>query len=263
MIPVQLAEKCFAGSRAPCARLPAPLKRELTILVPAYNESRRIGTTIERLLAWASAKLDAFEVLVVDDGSTDGTAQVIRERFGDAVRVLQHARRSGKGAAIRTGVQAARMPWVLFADADLSIPIEEFEKLWVRTGEAEIVIGSKRAPGGELRYPPVRKFLGGIGQSLIALLVVSGFHDTQCGFKLYRTDVARELTASQRINGFGFDFELLFLARRLGWNTREVAVRCGHVGGGTVRLSSYFRVLGEIAHLLWNRVRGLYPRRKS
>ncbi|MEY2786416.1 MAG: hypothetical protein RL277_2628, partial [Planctomycetota bacterium] len=88
------------------------------------------------------------------------------------------------------------------------------------------------------------------------------FHDTQCGFKLYRTDVARELTASQRINGFGFDFELLFLAKRLGWKTSEVAVRCGHVGGGTVRFSSYFRVLGEIAHLLSNRMRGLYPNRR-
>lgn len=235
------------------------MKRELTILVPAYNESRRIGSTIERLLAWGSQHLDAFEVLVVDDGSTDGTAQVIRERFGDTVRLVQHAQRSGKGAAIRTGVREARMPWVLFADADLSIPIEEFEKLWVQTTQAEIVIGSKRAPGGELRYPPLRKFLGGIGQSLIALFVVSGFHDTQCGFKLYRADAARELTSSQKINGFGFDFELLFLAKRLGWNVCEVAVRCGHVGGGTVRLSSYFRVLAEIAHLLSNRVRGLYP----
>lgn len=238
-------------------------KRELTILVPAYNEARRIGTTLERLLAWGTQHLDQFEVLVVDDGSTDGTAAVIAEQFGQRVRVVQHAQRSGKGAAIRTGVREARQPWVLFADADLSIPIEEFEKLWAKAGEAEIVIGSKRAPGGELRYPPLRKFLGGIGQSLIAIFVVSGFYDTQCGFKLYRADAARELTASQRINGFGFDFELLFLAKRLGWTTREVAVRCGHVGGGTVRLSSYFRVLGEIAHLLSNRVRGLYPKSRA
>jgi dolichyl-phosphate beta-glucosyltransferase len=238
------------------------VKRELTILVPAFNESRRIGSTLECLLAWGQEHLEDFEVLVVDDGSDDGTAEAIRSRFGERVRVVQHPSRSGKGAAIRTGVREARKPWVLFADADLSIPIEEFEKLWARAHESEIVIGSKRAPGGELRYPPLRKFLGGIGQSLIALFVVSGFHDTQCGFKLYRTDVARELTASQRINGFGFDFELLFLAKRLGWKTSEVAVRCGHVGGGTVRLSSYFRVLGEIAHLLSNRLRGLYPRRR-
>jgi len=238
------------------------VKRELTILVPAFNESRRIGSTLERLLAWGAEQLDNFEVLVVDDGSDDGTAEVIRSRFADRVRVIQHARRSGKGAAIRTGVREARMPWVLFADADLSIPIEEFEKLWARAHESEIVIGSKRAPGGELRYPPLRKFLGGIGQSLIALFVVSGFHDTQCGFKLYRADVARELFAHQRLEGFGFDFEVLMLARRMGHAVVEVPIRCAHKIGGSVRLSTYLAVLKEVGVVLANKLLGRYPRRR-
>ena len=238
-------------------------RRELTILIPAYNESRRIAGTLEKVLGYARTRLDAYELLVVDDGSSDGTSELVRERFGDAVRVVRRDVRGGKGAAIRTGVEAATRPWILFSDADFSIPIEEFEKLWKESERAPIVIGSKHAPGGHVEYPPLRRFLGSIGQRLIALFVVSGFHDTQCGFKLYRTDAAREIFRLQRIPGFGFDFEVLFLARRLGHDVREVPIRCEHKIGGTVRLSTYLSVLGEIARLRWNLICGRYPRRPA
>lgn len=237
-------------------------RRELTILFPAYNESRRIVSTLESALAWARAHLDAFEVIVVDDGSSDGMGAIVRERFGDAVRVVRREQRGGKGAAIRTGVESATKPWLLFSDADLSIPMEEFEKLWKESESAPIAIGSKRAPGGHLEYPALRRFLGGIGQQLIALCVVSGFHDTQCGFKLYRTDVARELFRAQRIGGFGFDFEVLMLAKRAGHAVREVPIRCEHKIGGSVRLRTYLTVLGEVARIRWNLLRGVYPPRK-
>jgi len=235
-------------------------RRELTILILAYNEARRIGATLEKVLDYAGRRLDAFEVLVVDDGSEDGTSDLVRERFGDRVRVVRRDVRGGKGAAIRAGVEAAARPWILFSDADFSIPVEEFEKLWKEADRAPIVIGSKHAPGGHVEYPPLRRFLGSLGQRMIALLVVSGFHDTQCGFKLYRTDTARELFRYQRIDGFGFDFEVLFLARRFGHAVREVPIRCEHKIGGTVRLSTYLSVLGEVLRLRWNVLRGRYPR---
>ncbi len=238
-------------------------RRELTILIPAYNEARRITATLEKVLGYARTRLDAFELLVVDDGSDDGTSDLVRERFGDAVRVVRRDVRGGKGAAIKSGVEVAGRPWILFSDADFSIPIEEFEKLWKETERAPIVIGSKHAPGGHVEYPPIRRFLGSIGQRLIALFVVSGFHDTQCGFKLYRTDAAREIFRHQRIPGFGFDFEVLFLARRLGHDVREVPIRCEHKIGGTVRFSTYLSVLGEIARLRWNLLCGRYPRRAA
>ena len=235
--------------------------RDLSIVVPAYNEARRIGTTLERLLAYGKGRFDRLEVLVVDDGSDDATADVVERAASDVVRLVRRPRRGGKGAAVRSGVEAARGKWILVADADLSIPIEELEKLAAFAGDHPIVIGSKRAPGSDLEYPPVRRFLGGLGQKLIALFVVSGFHDTQCGFKLFRADVARELFARQRIDGFGFDFEVLFLARKYDHAVREVPVRCAHQLGGSVRLKSYWTVLTEIFAVTWNRVRGRYPDR--
>jgi dolichyl-phosphate beta-glucosyltransferase len=235
--------------------------RDLTLVVPAYNEAARIESTLAKILDFAAPRFDALEVLVVDDGSRDGTAELVRRRFGERVRVIQRAVRGGKGAAVRTGVLAARHGWILFCDADLSIPIGELEKLLPFTERTPIVIGSKRAPGNDIEYPALRRALGGLGQVLIGLFVVRGFHDTQCGFKLFRADVAKELFAAQRIDGFGFDFEVLFLARRLGHGVSEVPVRCEHQLGSTVRIGSYLGVLGEVASVLWNRIRGRYPAR--
>ena len=241
--------------------MPVPaLVPEITLVVPAYNEAQRIGPSLDKILAFLPAHFATSEVLLVDDGSTDGTGDLVQQRFGDRVRVLRQPRRRGKGAAVRAGILAAKMPWVLFVDADLSIPIEETLSLCAHTDRAPIVIGSKRAPGSEIDYPLTRRFLGGIGQSMISLLVVSGFRDTQCGIKLYRTDVAQQLFALSRIDGFGFDFEVLFLARRLGWDVVEVPIHCQHMIGGTVRLRTYLRVLSEVARVTSYRLRGLYPR---
>lgn len=237
------------------------LIRDLTIVVPAYNESRRIGSTLDKVLAYVPGRFEPYEVIVVDDGSTDGTADLVEQRYPERVRVLRRGPRGGKGAAIRAGVMEVRTTWLLFVDADLSIPIEEIALFQEHTDRAPIVIGSKRAPGSDVKYPPLRRFLGGIGQDLISIFVVSGFKDTQCGFKLFRADVARQLFGAQKIDGFGFDFEVLFLAKRLGHPVAEVPIRCEHQIGGTVRLRTYLAVLREIGTILWNRARGVYPRR--
>jgi len=237
------------------------LIRDLTILIPAYNEARRIQTTLEKVLAYDASRFERFEVLVVDDGSADGTADLIEKNFAGRVRVARQPERRGKGAAIRRGVMEVRTTWLLFVDADFSIELSELEAFEPRTAEAPIVIGSKRAPGSHVEYPKARRFLGGIGQELISIFVVSGFHDTQAGFKLYRTDVARQLFAAQTIDGFGFDFEVLYLAKRLGHPVVEMPIHCEHKIGGTVRFGTYLTVLKEIGTVLWNRMRGAYPKR--
>ena len=233
--------------------------REITVLVPAHDEARRIEATLEQILAFLPSRFEAWEVLVVDDGSRDGTAELVRARFPGRVTVIQRPRRGGKGAALRAGVRVASRAWILFVDADLSIPIEELEKLLPFAEKSPIVIGSKRAPGSRIEYPRLRRALSGIGQILISTFVVRGFHDTQCGFKLYRADVARELFGLSLIDGFGFDFEVLFLARRLGHAVSEVPVRCVHRAGGSVRLGTYLGVLLEVARLCAHRARGRYP----
>lgn len=235
--------------------------RNLTVLLPAYNEAQRIESTLDKVLAWLPAHIERFEVLVVDDGSTDGTAEVVTRRYGERVRVVRRPQRGGKGAAIRSGVMEARGEWILFSDADFSIPIDELLKLASHADAAPIVIGSKRAPGSDLQYPKLRNILGQAGNVLVSTCVVSGFHDTQCGFKLYRTDVARELFAHQKLDGFGFDFEVLMLARRMGHQVVEVPIRCAHKIGGSVRLSTYVTVLREVGTVLWNKLLGRYPRR--
>jgi dolichyl-phosphate beta-glucosyltransferase len=249
------------GSRRAPNRIDRLFVRDVTILVPAYNEARRIEGTLDKILAYLPGRFEKSEVLVVDDGSDDGTADLVEQRYRGRVRVVRRPKRGGKGAAIRSGVEAASGAWILFVDADLSIPIEEIEKLSKHGDKAAVVIGSKRAPGSEIEYPAVRHFLGGIGQTLISVFVVSGFDDTQCGFKLYRADVAKELFRYQRIDGFGFDFEVLFLARRMGYAVSEVPVRCAHKIGGTVRFKTYLAVLKEVAIVWWNRLLGRYPKR--
>lgn len=236
--------------------------RELSVVVPAYNEARRIDASIEKLLAWLPAHVPRFEIVVVDDGSTDGTGKQVEERFGadsSRVRVLRRSFRGGKGAAVRAGVKSARHAWILMVDADLSIPIGELLVLDAASARAPIVIGSKRAPGSAIRYPPLRRFVGGLGQRLISTFVVRGFHDTQCGFKLYRADVARELFGASRIDGFGFDFEVLFLARRAGYAVEEVPVAVEHQLGSSVRVSSYVKVLEEVGRVSMGRLLGRYP----
>jgi len=240
--------------------------REIAIVVPAYNEAQRIVPSLEKILTFLPAHFASSEVLLVDDGSTDGTADLVERRFAGKVRVLRQPMRRGKGSAVRAGVLAAGKAWILFVDADLSIPIDQALFLCARAGRAPdvpIVIGSKRAPGSQIEYPRLRRLLGGVGHLLISLLVVRGLHDTQCGIKLYRADAGKELFSLSRIDGFGFDFEVLFLARRLGYAIAEVPIRCEHRVGGTVRLRTYLRVLSEVARLNLYRLRGMYPSRPS
>lgn len=213
-------------------RMPAPrvrMKPFLSVVIPVYNEASCLGEHLDRVVRFLEAKRWAYEVLIVDDGSTDRTPKVISERLGPAVRLLSHDTNRGKGAAVRTGVEATTGTWVLITDADLSTPIEEAERLFAATegGDgADVVFGSRALPGSrvERRQPFPREPLGRLFNWLIRRIRLTSLRDTQCGFKLLRGDVGRTVFSGLRVHGYAFDVELQWKAARAGYRVREVGV---------------------------------------
>jgi dolichyl-phosphate beta-glucosyltransferase len=234
----------------------------LSFIVPAYDEERRLGASLARLIEYAGGLPYAVEVIVVDDGSSDRTAEIAREAGQQApanvsFRLLQHERNRGKGAAVRTGGLAAAGGYLLYLDADLATPPEETPKLLAALDAgADIAAGSRVQPGGyDLRasQPAWRR----IGGRLFALarrrLLLSDIEDTQCGFKAFRHEAAQAVFPRQRLEGWSFDAELLFLARKLGFSVRSVPVAWQHVEGSRFQLGlgSALRELRDLLRIRW------------
>lgn len=202
-----------------------------SLVVPAFDEARRIERSMAEIAAWRRSRPGGWnwEVILVDDGSNDGTGELARraaEKEGLPVTQLRHDRNRGKGAAIRTGVLASTGDPVLVTDTDLSTPLAEWVKLAERLPTHPVTIGS-RAIDEDLvrkRQPFYRVFMGKSFNAFVRLLAVPGIRDTQCGFKLFRGDVARELFSEARIDRFAYDVEILYLARRAGIPIAEVPV---------------------------------------
>jgi glycosyltransferase involved in cell wall biosynthesis len=217
------------------------LQRSISVIIPAFNEEKRLPSTLERVVEYLDQTGFAFaEVLVVDDGSRDGTAAQAGEfaRRHPCVRILRNPGNRGKGYSVRHGMLEAQGEWALFTDADLSSPIEELEKLTAaaeREG-ASIAFGSRaidRSLVG-VHQPVLREYAGRFFNVVMRAVMGLKFHDTQCGFKLFRRDAARAIFARQQLERFGFDVEILFLAELLGYRAVEVPVRWNDVAGSKV-----------------------------
>lgn len=202
------------------------MQSDISVIIPAYNEAARLGSTLEQAVEHLSRRGLSYEVLVVDDGSRDRTVEVAESFAGKGVRVIRHERNRGKGAAIKTGILASRGARVLLADADASTPFTELEKLERWLPEAPVVLGSRAVPGADVRrhQPFYRELMGKTFNRIIRVLGVRGLNDTQCGFKLLQGEVAREIGAELTIDGFAYDVELVWLARRHGHRVVEVGV---------------------------------------
>jgi dolichyl-phosphate beta-glucosyltransferase len=201
----------------------------LSIVIPAYNEEERLGPTLSVVARYLAGKPFATEVIVVDDGSTDGTAEVARGALEAAAggRVLSRPGNLGKGFSVKEGVLASRGRVVLFSDADLSTPIEEFDKFLPKLERGDdVVIGSRGLPDSviEVRQARMREAMGKVFNLLVRRFVIRGFRDTQCGFKAFRRAAAMDLFSRLRTKGFAFDVEILLLARRLNYRVGEVPV---------------------------------------
>jgi dolichyl-phosphate beta-glucosyltransferase len=239
--------------------------RSLSLIIPAFNEEKRLPETLDVVLAYLDGRaFDFVEVVVVNDGSRDRTADIVRERAANdgRVRLLENPGNRGKGYAVRHGMSEARGEWVLFSDADLSAPIEELEKLEAaleRQG-GDGAIGSRaldRSLVGK-HQSVFREFSGRVFNLAMRLVTGLPYKDTQCGFKLFRKDVAKAVSQRQLGDGFGFDVEILFITRRLGYRVLEVPVRWFNVEGTKVSMWKGVAAFGDPLRVRWNALRGRY-----
>ena len=244
----------------PASSLPRPL----SFVVPAYNEESRLGESLSRLIDFSARQRYAIEIVVVDDGSADRTPEIARaaaQRLpeGVSLRLLQHERNRGKGAAVRTGGLAATGDIILYMDADMAVPPEETPKLLeALAAGADVAAGSRVQPGGfDMRasQPAWRRVGGRVFAFARKRLLLSDVADTQCGFKALRREAAQAIFPRQRLDRWAFDSELLFLARRLGFSVRQVPVEWRHVEGSSFRLT-VGSALSEVVDLL--RIRWLH-----
>jgi glycosyltransferase involved in cell wall biosynthesis len=238
----------------------------LSIVIPAYNEAQRIGHTLAETFDYLDRLDEESEIIVVDDGSRDQTAAVVRsfeERAGRRLRLLHNPGNRGKGYAVRHGMLQARGEIALFCDADLATPPSEIEKVIapINEGRYDVVFGS-RALNPELiaqRQSALRELIGRTGNLILRALTGLRFKDTQCGFKAFRREAAQAVFPLQQIDGFGFDPEVLYIAQKQGWRLLETPVRWQHVEGSKVHLiATPLKVLLEIATIRWHDLTGKY-----
>jgi dolichyl-phosphate beta-glucosyltransferase len=214
----------------------------LSVVIPAFNEAERLPPTLQEIIRYLGAMSEWLpaELIVVDDGSLDGTADAaaaLEVPGGLALAVIRHARNRGKGAAVRSGFLESHGAQILLCDADLASPIDQLAVLAASGTQDTVRIGSRALDRTliAIRQPSYRDLMGRAFNLAVRALVLPGIHDTQCGFKLYPGDLGRALAAAQRIDGFAFDVELLFLARRWGAPVIEVPVCWRHIEASRVR----------------------------
>ena len=244
------------------------MQPEISVVIPAYNEERRLPPTLERVADYFRHFGRQAEILVVNDGSRDATfavAQALGEKLGGPgveFRVLENPGNQGKGYSVRHGMLEARGDWALFSDADLSAPIEELPKLLeaVKKGAYDGAVGSRaldRSLVG-IHQPAFRELTGRTFNLGVRVLAGLPYRDTQCGFKLFTRQAAQAIFRRQRLTRFGFDVEILYIAKKLGLRIVETPVRWNDVEGTTVGMLAGADAFVDLARVRWNDLRGLY-----
>lgn len=243
---------------------------DLSIVIPAYNEEKRLPHTLAQILDYFASKgasAGEVEIIIVDDGSTDATAQVAEEwaRRTPRLRFVSHGGNRGKGYSVRHGMLEARGRIALFTDADLSSPIQESEKLLAAIERGnDVAIGSRAIDRSmiEIHQSPYRELAGIIFNGFVRVFTGLPFHDTQCGFKAFRREPSRVVFEQQRIERFGFDPEILFLAKRHGLRSIEVPVRWAHDPETKVHvLRDSLLMFSDLFYIRWNWLLGRYPKK--
>jgi glycosyltransferase involved in cell wall biosynthesis len=234
----------------------------LSLVIPAYNEEQRLPATLEKVSAYLASRPGTYEVLVVDNASIDDTAGVVLAAAGldPRIRLLQTVTR-GKGHAVKRGMTEAAGERIAFCDADLSTPIEEVVALAERCDQATPVVIATREGLGARRVgePVIRHLMGRVFNAVVRTLAVGGIQDTQCGFKAFNRAAAREIFSRQTIDGFGFDVEILFIARKRGYRILEVPVTWVYAPSSRVDpLRDTIRMFRDVVRVRLNDLQGRY-----
>ena len=235
-----------------------------SVVIPAFNEERRLPPYLEGIAAYFDGHGESYEVLVVDDGSTDGTSERVRElaRAHPEIQVERFDENHGKGYAVRSGIVNARGRLVLFQDADGATPIDQLEVLEKALADgADVAIGSRNVEADGVRVTArfYRRVMGRAFHALVGALTVRGIADTQCGFKLFRSEVAHDLFSRMRMRGFSFDVEVLLMAQRRGYRILEKAVNWTHQPGSRVNLVvDSLKMAGDLFVIRSHAMRGHY-----
>jgi dolichyl-phosphate beta-glucosyltransferase len=231
---------------------------DLSVVIPAFNEAGRLPRTLDRVRAFLRGWGGSHEVLVADDGSTDQTAEKARDA---GATVLRDDRNRGKGHAVRRGMLAARGRRRLMTDADLSTPIEELPRFLLRMDEGyDVVIGSRALPGStiEVHQPWYRENMGRVYNLFVRALALPGLRDTQCGFKLWSASAARDAFGAARLDGFSFDVEALYLARKRGYRIAEIPVTWRNDAATRVGLGGGSLAFPDLLKIRWHDWKGRY-----
>jgi glycosyltransferase involved in cell wall biosynthesis len=234
----------------------------LSIVIPAYNEEDRLPRALGQIFAFLEKQSYTFEVVIVENGSADRTLDLAREfALHHPSLIVIHEEQRGKGNAVRRGMLAARGEYRFICDADLSMPIEEISKFLPPVlNDFEVAIGSREAPGAVRYNEPSYRHLGGRAINLaIRLLILPGLNDTQCGFKCFHGDVAADLFQQQTLNGWSFDIEILYLARRKKMRIREIPIHWHFDANSKVSaVRDALHMLNDIFRIHLNALRGRY-----
>ncbi len=242
----------------------------LSVVIPAYNEEDRLGSSLEQIISYLEGRAQPFELIVVDDGSADGTFQIgqkfsQRQQENGSLRVVRNDTNRGKGYSVRRGMLDARGVYALFSDADLSTPIQEITKLEAEVikGPFQVAFGSRDLEGSrvEVHQSRLRETGGRLFNRIMRHTIGLPYRDTQCGFKLFQMDRCRDIFRKQQLENFGFDAEVLYLARKWGFRMKEVPVVWRHNAGSKVQfVADGLALLWSLLEIRWNDLRGRYDR---
>lgn len=234
----------------------------LSVVIPAYNEEKRIGQTLLEIDRYLSKQDYSYEILVVNDGSKDKTGAIVNKFTGliKNLRLIDNQENHGKGWVTRQGMLEAKGQYRIYVDADNAISMDQIESFWPHLQDNQIIIGSIEVKGAKIEEGAAfyRRLLGKLAKYLIRAMTIWQIHDSQRAFKLFPAAAAEKIFSRQTLERWGFDFEILVITKKLGYQIKELPVTWINPSGSKVSLKSYWRTFKELLRVKWNLIRGIY-----